>query len=139
MSNKTVNSNKCDCNSIGWRNKKNSKLTYLLSFVVAILPKCPFCFFGYSTVLTLCSGKNIHHYSPNNLNWMPIVLIGILIISMIWNFRGLLSYFALLFAFLGAMLVSYSEIYSGSEIHYYIGVAILFFWSTPQWATSIFF
>lgn len=116
----------CDC-SKGHRSKKaEKKLPYILGLVIAILPKCPFCVFGYSTVLTMCSGEQIRHYTPNNFHWLPIVLAFMLIGSLVWNFKDRLSLYALILSFLGTALVAYAELFSGSALLYYIGVFFLF-------------
>jgi hypothetical protein len=115
----------CVCNKTQRQNKKIRNSSYVLGLFIAILPKCPFCAFGYSAVITMCSGKNLHTYSPSSLNWLPILLAFLLLISLLWNFKGQTSYYAIAIAVFGTGIIAYSELITGSEITYYIGVLIL--------------
>jgi hypothetical protein len=116
----------CVCKKEHQQNTKTSKASYLLGFLIAILPKCPFCAFGYSAVLTMCSGKNLHAYTPSSFSLLPIILALIIIASLIWNFKGRISYYAIATAVLGTALIAYTELQTGNETLYYIGVSILF-------------
>jgi hypothetical protein len=116
----------CVCKKTQKQNTRTRKVSYLLGFLIAILPKCPFCAFGYSAVLTLCSGKNLHTYTPSAFYLLPIILSLIIIASLIWNFKGRMSYYAISIAVLATGLITYSEMQSGSETLYYVGVTLLF-------------
>lgn len=116
----------CICKRAQRQNTKLRKTSYLLGFLMAILPKCPFCAFGYSAVLTMCSGKNLHTYTPSIFSLLPIILALIIIASLIWNFKGRISYYAISIAVLGTALIAYTEMQTGDETLYYIGVSILF-------------
>ena len=48
----------CTCKRNHVQNKRAKKFSFLMGLVLAILPKCPFCVFGYSAVLTMCSGAS---------------------------------------------------------------------------------
>jgi hypothetical protein len=126
MSSKHSNDSICVCQKAKPPNKQAKKASYFLGLLIAILPKCPFCAFGYSAVLTMCSGKSFHTYIPSSLNWIPIFLSIILIFSLIFNFKRPLSIYAILIALLGASLITYSELFTGSETLYYFGVLMLF-------------
>jgi hypothetical protein len=116
----------CVCKKKVYPNRKIQKSSYFIGLLLAILPKCPFCAFGYSAVLTLCSGKSIHTYIPNYLHWLPIALAILLVVSLIWNFKGRFSYYALWLAVIGTAFVAYAELQTGNETIYYIGVVLLF-------------
>ena len=126
MSIKHSNDSICVCQKTKPPNKQAKKASYFLGLLIAILPKCPFCAFGYTTVLTMCSGKNLHTYIPSTFNWIPIFLSLILISSLIFNFKRPLSIFAILIALLGTSLITYAELFTGSETVYYFGVFMLF-------------
>lgn len=116
----------CVCKKKVYPNRNIRKSSYVIGLLLAVLPKCPFCAFGYSAVLTLCSGKSIHTYIPNYLHWLPVALALLLVASLIWNFKGRFSYYALSLAVFGTGLIAYAEFQTGSETIYYIGVLLLF-------------
>jgi hypothetical protein len=125
MSEKIESKDICVCNKTQRQYKKIRNSSYVLGLFIAILPKCPFCAFGYSAVITMCNGKNLHAYSASSFNWLPILLAFLLLISLLWNFKGQPSFYAFAIGLLGTGIIAYSEIITGSEMTYYIGVLIL--------------
>jgi hypothetical protein len=116
----------CSCKKERKQNNKTIKTSYALSFLIAILPKCPFCAFGYSAVITMCSGNNIHTYTPSAFHLLPIALASLLTLSLVWNFKGRMTYYALSTALLGTAIIAYTEMQIGNATLYYIGVVLLF-------------
>jgi hypothetical protein len=116
----------CSCKKERKQNDKTIKSSYVLSFLIAILPKCPFCAFGYSAVITMCSGNDIHTYTPSAFHLLPIALASLLILSLVWNFKGRMTYYALSVALFGTAIIAYTEIMTGNATLYYIGVVFLF-------------
>lgn len=70
------------------KQRKRQRMSFLLTLLVAILPKCPFCAFGYSSVVVMCSGAKIHNYQANVLGFLSIPLAFAVLISLCWNYRG---------------------------------------------------
>lgn len=114
----------CSCEPLA-KKPRPGRLSWLLGAAVAILPKCPFCAFGYSSVMTLCSGKSLHYYEPNTLNWLP-VLIAVLTMGVIsWNYKGRRTLAALAIAAGGTGLIYYAEYFTGNTTEYYFGAVLL--------------
>jgi hypothetical protein len=116
----------CVCKKQHKQNSKTIKTSYILSFLIALLPKCPFCAFGYSAVITMCSGNNIHTYTPSAFHLLPVILASLLTLSLVWNFKGRMTYYALSLAILGTAIIAYTEMQTGNAPLYYIGVMFLF-------------
>ena len=105
-------------------------LGFLAGFLLAILPKCPFCIMAYSGTVLLCSqGSSIqssyHHYSSLTAGitalFCALVLIGILL-----NFRGRRSLFSLGFSLVGMAFIFTSVLLTNNPYIYYSGVFIVF-------------
>jgi hypothetical protein len=116
----------CVCKKERKQNSKTTKSSYILGFLIALLPKCPFCAFGYSAVITMCSGSDIHTYKPSAFHLLPIILASLLTLSLVWNFKGRMTYYALSVALLGTAIIAFTEMQTGNATLYYIGVVFLF-------------
>jgi hypothetical protein len=116
----------CVCKKERKQNSKTTKSSYILGFLIALLPKCPFCAFGYSAVITMCSGNDIHTYKPSAFHLVPIILASLLTLSLVWNFKGRMTYYALSVALLGTAIIAFTEMQTGNATLYYIGVVFLF-------------
>jgi hypothetical protein len=116
----------CSCKKECKQNSKTRKTSYVLSLLIAILPKCPFCAFGYSAVITMCSGNDIHTYTPSVFHLLPVLLASLLTLSLVWNFKGRMTYYALSVALLGTAIIAFTEMQTGNATLYYIGVVFLF-------------
>ena len=118
--------NNCLCRNEKTRRVKQP-LPLLLSFFIAILPKCPFCAFGYSCVVTMCSGAKLHQYTPNAYGIIPVIIAIILISSFSFNYKGRKTQIAMALAVIGTCLVSYSQFLTGSPPQYFMGTGLIFF------------
>jgi len=119
----------CNCKS---RHKLNNKFKAgsaffpsLMSLLVVLLPKCPFCIAGYSAAITVCGSKNL---ADSNIHWLPWLSIGLMLLILVLifiNYKGRRSILATLFVLAGIMLVGYSELLNGSLLFYNIGSAFM--------------
>ncbi len=113
----------CQCAS-SKRSKINSNLSFLGALLITILPKCPFCIMAYSTAITVCSAKVV---SPS-AHWPSYISISLALLTLmivLFNFKGRRTLISSLIIILGAILISYSELLSGSPSLYYLGGIIL--------------
>ena len=65
MKSRAVNSRGPDCSCANKKTikyNKNKGYPLLLTIIIAILPKCPFCVLTYSSAIAMCSGVNIYHH-----------------------------------------------------------------------------
>lgn len=111
-------------------NSQTQKNLGILSWILlAILPKCPFCILAYTSTAVLC-GKNTLMETQHTNNSIPTVLItsffcSLILISLLLNFRGKRTKYALALAGLGVLMILISVILRGGEELYFIGVLIV--------------
>jgi hypothetical protein len=107
------------------KQRKRQRTSFLLTLLVVILPKCPFCVFGYSSVLVMCSGAKIHTYEANQLAYLPICLATAVLISLFWNFRGQKTWLAIGIGMLGMLPLVYAQLISGNQLEYFAGTGLI--------------
>ena len=107
---------------------KGDYLSILSGLGLAILPKCPFCIFAYSSAITMCSGTKIQDAGIFQNDWMYVNL-GLLILTfgfIIFNYKGskTLISAALLMIAGGILLFTNTQSY---PILFYLGSFLLLF------------
>ncbi|MBK9489358.1 MAG: hypothetical protein IPO07_11625 [Haliscomenobacter sp.] len=107
------------------KQRKRQRMSFLLTVIVAILPKCPFCAFGYSSVVVMCSGAKIHQYEANSTGYLSIVLAVAVLISLFWNYKGRTTLIAATLAILGMLPLIYAQRFSGNPLEYFAGTALI--------------
>jgi hypothetical protein len=119
----------CTCKKKANINKPFSqqKLPFLLSLLIAILPKCPFCIFGYTSVMAMCSGTTIEsHKAGNTVAYVPLLLATFVVVSLLMNYKGIKTWYSLGLALLGTLLINWSALWTGNLMAYFIGAFCLF-------------
>ena len=106
---------------------KQYKYAWLPAIVVAILPKCPFCVMAYSGAITMCSGNSLYPNESTYMSYITMLLALVVLIGILFNFRGGRTKIALLIAISGLSFVFISQFIIPSSLYYYIGVLLLFF------------
>ncbi len=110
------------------KTKGYSKITaWLPAFLLAILPKCPFCIMAYSGAMSLCSGKMIFPNAESSSSYFILGLSFIILLGILLNNKGKRTWIAAAITTIGILLLSISQFYSISEALYYTSVALLFF------------
>ena len=100
-------------------------MSYLLTILVAILPKCPFCAFGYSSVVVMCSGAKIHQYQANSMGYLSIILAVGVLVSLFLNYKGRKTLAAAAVAIVGMLPLVYAQRISGNPYEYFAGTALI--------------
>lgn len=108
--------------------KKNGGV--LTGILLALLPKCPFCFVAYSSTIMLC-GKGGTLVSERNFASLPAVFISTLLcvialFCIIFNYRDRRTKYAIALSALGSVLITLSVVVSGGLLVYYCGVLLVF-------------
>ncbi len=101
--------------------------SWLPAIFIAIIPKCPFCIMAYSGALTLCTGTKIYPHADTTTSYISIGLAAFVLFSILYNYKGSKTKYALLFTCIGTLLLLTSQFYWISEPLYYAGVSFLFF------------
>jgi hypothetical protein len=107
------------------KQRKRQRMSFLLTVIVAILPKCPFCAFGYSSVLVMCSGAKIHQYEANSMGYLSIILAVAVLVSLFWNYKGRKTLIAAAVAILGLLPLIYAQRISGNPYEYFAGTLLI--------------
>jgi uncharacterized membrane protein YczE len=114
----------CSCKKQQTRRVKNT-LPIVLSVIIAILPKCPFCILGYSSVMTLCSGVHTT-FLPSVGGYFPIIISLVVVSSFFLNYKGQRTLVALFLAIVASLFIGVACFVNGGASLYYIGVMLLF-------------
>lgn len=104
--------------------------SWIPGILLALLPKCPFCFMAFSSTMLLCgegttiSSERLYQSTPT------IVLSGIFCAASIFGIllvrRDIRTFYALLLALTGATMVMSSVLKGGGMSLYYTGTIIIF-------------
>jgi hypothetical protein len=128
LNNIASNKNKnCTCHKKQNAVAPRRRFPFLLSLVIAILPKCPFCIFGYTSVMTMCSGTALSTHTQGNIfAYLPLCLAILVILSFFLNFKGQKTFWALGLALAGTACVTWSSLFSGNLTAYFGGAVLIF-------------
>jgi hypothetical protein len=110
------------------RDKK--KISFFAGFMLLLLPKCPFCFMAFSSTFVLCDQAgtftDTHTHSSSTTFLLSLLFCVITLASIIFNYRGNRTKYALLLALAGSSYILFSIAIGGGLALYYIGVAFIF-------------
>ncbi len=90
----------CNCHPSKNFNKAGSA-SVLSTFLLIILPKCPFCVMAYSSAITICGGPDMYLMSNNWVSYIPLILALFINLMLFLNWRGNRTVFALIVAMIG--------------------------------------
>jgi len=102
-------------------------MPWLPGFIIAIIPKCPFCIMAYSGAVTLCSGKSIYPNAGSMTSVMTIILCAVIISGILLNNRGKKTIISLMIVITGIGLIIASQLVLMDSLSYTIGAFILLF------------
>jgi uncharacterized membrane protein HdeD (DUF308 family) len=108
---------------------KKKDFSLLSGILLAVLPKCPFCFVAFSSTLVLCgkgeviSMSNTHSSTPTVLFAAVFCLVAIISIAL--SYKDSRTRYALLIALTGSACVLTSVLLTGGELLYYSGVLLI--------------
>jgi hypothetical protein len=104
-----------------------NKIPSFLSFLVLILPKCPFCFVAYTSAMTMCGSSTLISQHIDWAAYLSIALAAIVIFCIARNYRGKGTLRALLLALTGITMVAMGIFLPKNINSYYIGSILLLF------------
>lgn len=97
----------------------------LTGILIALLPKCPFCILAYTSSVAVCGGAGMLEHAPV---WTSYISIGLAALTMSFiglRYRGTRTLYGLALAFMGGVMITYAELFSGSLSWYQTGAALL--------------
>jgi hypothetical protein len=106
------------------------QLGFLPGILLALIPKCPFCFMAYSSTMFLCGEDGTHlsqrtFGSPATLN-LTLFFCVLTILCILLNYRDSRTKYAIALATAGAVLIILSVTTAGGLPLYYFGVFLIF-------------
>ena len=117
--------------------KKNSKKVLsqkqagvVAGILLALLPKCPFCYMAFSGTLILCSngsGMFTRTFSSLPTQIFSVTFCLLILLFIILNFRDRRTLSAIALSVAGSAMVICSTTIAGGLMLYYSGVAVIFF------------
>ena len=115
----------CNCHPSKNVNKASS-VSVLSSFLLIILPKCPFCIMAYSSAITICGGPDMYLMSNNWVSFVPLALALFINVMLLLNWRGRRTFNALLVSLVGFSLILMTHQLILSSGFYNLGAMLLF-------------
>ncbi len=107
--------------------KKNSGL--IAGILLALLPKCPFCYMAFSGTLMLCgNGGGIYTRTFSSFATLifSVIFCLLTLISVILNYRDVRTKYAITLVLMGNAMIIVSVTVAGGLMLYYFGVMIIF-------------
>ena len=121
-----------DCRPCKGKPKTGPKkqFSFLPGILLALVPKCPFCFMAFSSTMFLCgeNGTRISQRtfaSPATLN-VALFFCAVTILCIILNYRDNRTRYAIVLATAGSALIILSVTSTGGLPLYYLGVLLVF-------------
>ena len=118
-------SSNCNCHPSKNVNKASSA-SVLSTFLLIILPKCPFCIMAYSSAITICGGPDMYLMSNNWVSFVPLALALFINVLLLLNWRGRRTFNALLVSLVGFSLILMTHQLILSSGFYNLGAMLLF-------------
>lgn len=92
------------------------------TFLIMLIPKCPFCFAAYSSAITICGIRQ------ESYNFWELYLLGLMILiifaGLILRYRGLRTLVGLGVAGLGTTAI-FQGVINENLVWYYLGAGLL--------------
>lgn len=83
--------------------------SYLSTFLIILIPKCPLCIMAYSSAITMCGVQDLYMNSNNWVSYIPLLLSGVIITMIILNNRGVRTFFSATIASFGFLMILFAH------------------------------
>jgi len=125
--------NKKNCTPCKKRNRivvPQKQTGIVAGILLALIPKCPFCYMAFSGTLMLCGngeGMFTRTFSSIPTQIFSIAFCLLILLFIVLNFRDKRTLYSIAFALIGSAMIIYSTTIAGGLMLYYFGVTIIFF------------
>lgn len=76
-------------------------ISYLSTFLVILIPKCPFCIMAYTSAITVCGGQDVYLSQENWVSYIPLLLALLILFLLAFNRKGVRTLYALVIVMTG--------------------------------------
>ena len=121
-----------DCRPCRLKKKASPRkhLSFVSGILLALIPKCPFCFMAFSSTMFLCGEDGTHvtqhtFGSPATLR-LTLLFCAVTLLCILLNYRDKRTPYALALSAAGAGCVITSVMAAGGLPLYYFGVLLVF-------------
>jgi hypothetical protein len=110
--------------------KERKRVSFFSSFLLAFLPKCPFCFMAFTNTLILCGESGSlscqRTFTSSTTSLLTILFCSIILLSIILNYRDRRTLYAIALVVMGSVFLMISVAKTGGLPLYYFGVVFIF-------------
>lgn len=107
------------------------KFGFFAGILLALLPKCPFCFMAFSSTFILCDQAgtftDTQAHSSSTTFLLSALFCTITFAGILFNYRDNKTKYALMLAVAGSACILFSIAMGGGLALYYCGVAFIFY------------
>jgi len=109
---------------------RRKHISFVPGILLALIPKCPFCFMAFSSTMFLCGEDGTHtavrtFASPETLN-VTLFFCSLTILFIVLNYRDNRTKYAIALAVSGSALILLSVTSKGGLPLYYFGLVLIF-------------
>ncbi|MCI4671040.1 MAG: hypothetical protein MRZ79_23080 [Bacteroidia bacterium] len=113
----------CKCAKKGPGKRISSLFPTVGGFILAILPKCPFCVLAYTSALSLCGSTQLHY--PVWASWISLSFALLTLFFVLYNYKGTKTILSASIVSIGCLLIVWAELNTGSLYDYYAGTSLV--------------
>ena len=81
------------------------RTSFLSTFLIIIIPKCPFCIMAYTSAISICGGADYYMTTNNWVSYIPLVLSVLIFGLLLMNKRGKRTYLSIALCLLGSLFI----------------------------------
>jgi hypothetical protein len=111
--------------------RAKKKFSFFAGLILALLPKCPFCFMAFSSTFVLCDQAgtftDTHTHSSSTTFLLSSLFCGITFAGILFNYHDNRTKYALMLALAGSACIVFSVAMGGGLALYYCGVSFILF------------
>ena len=81
------------------------RTSFLSTFLIILMPKCPFCIMAYTSAISICGGANYYMTTNNWVSYIPLILAILIFVLVLMNKRGKRTYISAALSIFGFLFI----------------------------------